>query len=134
MVGDSGGSVSIDGLETTIMVTTNKTCASQESTGTIPHKATTSTSTSQFQPVSVPTRPPSVHAPRGPVPPLKPASYTGDRFDLDSLLFSGEVLLVCDNFQSLEIPPQIRTSFWEEKEIPPRMLKQLEMDLDWPIS
>lgn len=98
------------------------------------NKETTSTSTSQSQPVSAPTQPPS-HAPhgRGTVP-KKPSHSAGDGFNLDSLLYFGEVLLVCDDFHSLEIPAQIRTSFWKEKEtvLPPDMLKQLEMDLDWP--
>ena len=63
-----------------------------------------------------------------PVTPL--AQPMQSLFDLNSLLISGEVVLVSDDFQSLHLP--LCDSFWEEKEEGSVfLLQELESNLEW---
>ena len=54
--------------------------------------------------------------------------------NVNEVLASGQVVLVCGDFQSLELPQQLQGSFWEEKEgsvFPPEILQELERNLKW---
>ncbi len=121
-------------METTSTTAPSLPAASQSLVATS-NNATASKDTPQSQPVSILTR-----LPLPPPPPTEALGEGGVGFDLNTLLMSGEVVLVSDDFQSLELPPPLRSCFWEGKKgegsvcpppPPPEILHQLENDLKW---